>query len=171
MHYNMDPYHLGITFLVNLEIAYLAPPLGLNLIISSFRFERPVTEVYRAVLPFIGVLAVTLLITTYIPELSTFLPSLSKTKDLTNEERGAPDVGEQPGGEQDLDDLEGPTLDDLNGPTLDDLDGPTLDDLDKPSGDKAEDLDNLNLDDLDKQLKPDQPASDRPTREDNAGAP
>ncbi|HEX5660927.1 MAG TPA: TRAP transporter large permease subunit, partial [Polyangiales bacterium] len=44
-HFGIDPYHLGITFLVNLEIAYLAPPLGLNLIISSFRFERPVTEV------------------------------------------------------------------------------------------------------------------------------
>jgi C4-dicarboxylate transporter DctM subunit len=159
LHYGMDPYHLGITFLVILEIAYLAPPLGLNLIISSFRFERPVTEVYRAVLPFIGVLAITLLITTYIPALSTYLPSLSKTKDLTNEERGAPDVGEQPAGEEpDLDNLNGPSLDDLDAPTLDELDkGETVDDLDKQP---TEDLDHLNLDDLDKQLKP--PGPDAP---------
>jgi tripartite ATP-independent transporter DctM subunit len=148
LHYHMDPYHLGITFLVNLEIAYLAPPLGLNLIISSFRFERPVTEVYRAVLPFIGVLAITLMITTYIPVLSTYLPSLSKTKDLTNEERGEP-AAPQPGAEE-------PDLDDLNGPTLDDLEGPTLDELDKKQGETLDDLDSLNLDDLDKQLKPDE---------------
>ena len=55
-HFGIDPYHLAITFLVNLEIAYLMPPLGLNLIISSFRFGTPVTSVYRSVLPFIGVL-------------------------------------------------------------------------------------------------------------------
>jgi C4-dicarboxylate transporter DctM subunit len=127
-HFGIDPYHLGITFLVNLEIAYLAPPLGLNLIISSFRFEQPVTAVYRAVLPFIGVLAITLAITTYVPWLSTFLPSLSSTQDLTPEERGeTPSAPADPGGD-------GPTLDDLGGgePTLDDLEKePTLDDLEK----------------------------------------
>ncbi|HEY6876600.1 MAG TPA: TRAP transporter large permease, partial [Polyangiales bacterium] len=152
-HYNMDPYHLGITFLVNLEIAYLAPPLGLNLIISSFRFERPVTEVYRAVLPFIGVLTVTLIITTYIPSLSTYLPSLSKTKDLTNEERGVPEPGTG-GGEPDLDDLGGPTLDDLGG-------GDTLDDL----GKGTDDLDSLNLDDLEKKPEEAQPEQAAPEPE------
>jgi hypothetical protein len=154
-HFGIDPYHLGITFLVNLEIAYLAPPLGLNLIISSFRFERPVTEVYRAVLPFIGVLAITLLITTYVPWLSTFLPSLSKTQDLTNEERGL--EGPHRGGDSQPGDNGPPGADD--GPTLDDLDQPgggeTLEDLDKPSGGETlEDLDTLNLDDLEKQAPP-----------------
>jgi C4-dicarboxylate transporter DctM subunit len=123
-HFGIDPYHLAIMFLVNLEIAYLAPPLGLNLIISSFRFGTPVTNVYRSVLPFIAVLTVTLIVTTYVPWLSTYLPSLSKEKDLTTEELGGPATpsggeGQAPG------DGAGDTLDDLN---LDDL---TLDDLDK----------------------------------------
>jgi tripartite ATP-independent transporter DctM subunit len=130
-HFGIDPYHLGITFLVNLEIAYLAPPLGLNLIISSFRFSQPVTNVYRAVLPFIGVLTITLVITTYVPWLSTFLPSLSKTQDLTPEERGMPAAGAPPHAAGD----DGPTLDDLEqqgeGETLEDLDNLTLDDLEK----------------------------------------
>jgi hypothetical protein len=124
-HFGIDPYHLAIMFLVNLEIAYLCPPLGLNLIISSFRFGTPVTTVYRSVLPFIAVLTVTLIVTTYVPWLSTYLPSLSKEKDLTSEELGGPaaptpgNEGEAPG------EGSGDTLDDLN---LDDL---TLDDLDK----------------------------------------
>ncbi|MDB4976451.1 MAG: transporter large permease [Myxococcaceae bacterium] len=135
-HFGVDPYHLGITFLVNLEIAYLAPPLGLNLIIASFRFEKPVTEVYRAVLPFIGVLAITLLITTYVPWLSTFLPSLSKTQDL-NSAQPLPAVDEA------VPDAEG-----NGGGNLDDLD-----DLDQPA-ETLDDLDSLNLDELDKLDKP-----------------
>ncbi|HEX6243339.1 MAG TPA: TRAP transporter large permease subunit, partial [Polyangiales bacterium] len=122
-HFGVDPYHLAIMFLVNLEIAYLAPPLGLNLIISSFRFGVPVTNVYRSVLPFIAVLTVTLLVTTYVPWLSTYLPSLSKQKDLTREEMGeAP----SPGGE-------GAFVPDEDGTTLDDLDSINLDDLDSPT--------------------------------------
>ncbi len=130
-HFGIDPYHLGITFLVNLEIAYLAPPLGLNLIISSFRFGEPVTNVYRAVLPFIGVLAVTLLVTTYFPALSTYLPSLSSAQDLSPAESGAPAPGPLPEAGDD-----GANLDDLEkqgGETLEDLDNLTLDDLEKPA--------------------------------------
>jgi C4-dicarboxylate transporter, DctM subunit len=140
-HFGIDPYHLGITFLVNLEIAYLAPPLGLNLIISSFRFEVPVTRVYRSVLPFIGVLTITLVITTYVPYLSTYLPSLSKTQDLSPEERGQPGPGMP---------AEGGGQPDGDGPSLDDLD--SLDDM-KPEGEgeKVEDLDSIDLDDFDKQ--------------------
>jgi C4-dicarboxylate transporter DctM subunit len=125
-HFGIDPYHLGITFLVNLEIAYLAPPLGLNLIISSFRFERPVTEVYRSVLPFIGVLGITLAITTYVPWLSTYLPSLSKSEELNTFE--VPAQGPSDGEDAvDLDNMgaapgaEEPTLDDLDSLDLDDL--------------------------------------------------
>ena len=74
--YGVDPYHLAIIFLLNLEIGYLTPPVGINLFISSIRFEKPVTYLYRSVLPFIGILVVALLIVTYVPWLSTYLPSL-----------------------------------------------------------------------------------------------
>jgi tripartite ATP-independent transporter DctM subunit len=124
-HFGIDPYHLAIMFLVNLEIAYLCPPLGLNLIISSFRFGTPVTNVYRSVLPFIAVLTVTLIVTTYVPWLSTYLPSLSKEKDLTSEELSAPPPPMGDEGEGVPANGAGDTLDDLS---LDDL---TLDDLDK----------------------------------------
>lgn len=71
--YGIDPIHLGIIFLLNLEIGYLTPPVGMNLFISSFRFEKPVIQIYRAVLPFIGIMIITLLLVTYIPDLSLFL--------------------------------------------------------------------------------------------------
>jgi C4-dicarboxylate transporter DctM subunit len=71
-HFGVNPYHLGAIFLLNLEIGYLAPPVGLNLFLSSFRFERPMVEVYRAVAPFIVVLLACLGIVTYAPSLSTW---------------------------------------------------------------------------------------------------
>jgi tripartite ATP-independent transporter DctM subunit len=71
--YGIDPIHLGIIFLLNLEIGYLTPPVGMNLFISSFRFEKPIIQVYRAVLPFIGILIIALILVTYIPDLSLFL--------------------------------------------------------------------------------------------------
>jgi hypothetical protein len=73
--YGVDPYHLACIFLLNLEIGYLTPPLGMNLYISSIRFSKPVTYIYRTVLPFIGVLIVSLAIVTYLPGLSTWLPN------------------------------------------------------------------------------------------------
>lgn len=72
--YGLDPYHFAIVFLINLEIAYLAPPLGINLFIASLRFGRPVTELYRSVLAFIAVLFATLMIVSYVPALATWLP-------------------------------------------------------------------------------------------------
>jgi hypothetical protein len=71
-HFGINPYHLGAIFLLNLELGYLTPPLGLNLFLSSFRFERPMVVVYRAVAPFILVLIVCLGIVTYAPGLSTW---------------------------------------------------------------------------------------------------
>src|SRR6185369_17326152 len=56
--FNLQPFHLAMMFLLNLELAYCAPPLGLNLFIASFRFERPLTSLYRIVLPFTGILAI-----------------------------------------------------------------------------------------------------------------
>jgi tripartite ATP-independent transporter DctM subunit len=75
LHFGINPYHLGIVFLINLEIGYLMPPMGLNLFIAGFRFGRPVPDLYRVVLPFIGVFVAALMITTYVPWLSlAFLP-------------------------------------------------------------------------------------------------
>ncbi|MDY7017203.1 MAG: TRAP transporter large permease subunit [Nitrospirota bacterium] len=75
--FGVDPIHLGVIFLVNLEIGFITPPVGINLFISSFRFNRPITELYRASLPFLLVLIVGLLIVTYWEGLSLFLPEIS----------------------------------------------------------------------------------------------
>ena len=74
--FGVHPIHLGIIFLTNLEIGYLTPPVGLNLFISSFRFEKPVWKVYSATLPYIGILFIALLLITYVPELSLWLVDL-----------------------------------------------------------------------------------------------
>ncbi len=71
--YGVDPVHLGIIFLLNLEIGYMLPPLGLNLFIGSLRFERPMSTMYRVTLPFMAILLVMLLIVTYYPSLSLWL--------------------------------------------------------------------------------------------------
>ena len=69
--FNLQPFHLAVMFLLNLEIAYCAPPLGLNLFIASFRFEKPLVSLYRVVLPFTGILFAGLLIVMYVPRVST----------------------------------------------------------------------------------------------------
>lgn len=74
--YDVNLVHLGIIFLANLEMGYATPPVGMNLFISSFRFERPVLTLYKAALPFLGILLVALLIITYVPALSLFLIDL-----------------------------------------------------------------------------------------------
>ena len=71
--YGVDPIHLGIIFLANLEIAYLMPPIGMNLFMSSFRFKKTIGQVTFATLPFIIVLFVGLLMITYVPHLSLWL--------------------------------------------------------------------------------------------------
>jgi C4-dicarboxylate transporter, DctM subunit len=73
--YDIDPYHFGVIFVLSLEIAYLMPPIGINLFISSIRFGRPITSVYRSVLGFIAVLFATLMVVSYVPEIVTWLPS------------------------------------------------------------------------------------------------
>ncbi len=68
--FDVHPIHLAMIFLTNLEIGYLTPPVGINLFISSYRFNKPIEFVYRSVLPYLVVLIIALLIITYIPELS-----------------------------------------------------------------------------------------------------
>jgi len=71
--YKIHPVHLGIIFLANMEIAYLMPPMGMNLFIAMYRFDRPMLEIFRAVLPFVAILVVCVLIITYWPALSLAL--------------------------------------------------------------------------------------------------
>lgn len=73
--YGIDPLHLGIIFLANMQIGYLTPPVGLNLFIASYRFEQPITSLYRATIPFFFILLLTVLIITYWPSLSLWLAS------------------------------------------------------------------------------------------------
>lgn len=68
--YGVNPYHLGVIFLLNLEIGYLTPPVGLNLFITSFKFRMPVVTVVRAALPFVAAMLVALILVTYIPALT-----------------------------------------------------------------------------------------------------
>ena len=71
--YGIDPVHLGIVFLANMQIGYITPPVGMNLFIASYRFDKPVMEVYRATVPFFVILLATVLIITYWPALSLAL--------------------------------------------------------------------------------------------------
>lgn len=69
-HFGVDPVHLGIIFLANLELGFLTPPVGMNLFLSSYRFEKPLTKVYGYALPFLLVLMVAVLLVTYVPALT-----------------------------------------------------------------------------------------------------
>jgi TRAP-type C4-dicarboxylate transport system permease large subunit len=68
--FGVDPVHLGIIFLANLEIGYSTPPVGINLFIASQRFEKPVLSLFRATVPFLGLMLLWLMVVTYVPELS-----------------------------------------------------------------------------------------------------
>ena len=69
----IDPVHLGVNFLANMELGFLAPPIGLNLMLASSRLKRPVGEVTRAVLPLLAVMFIGVLLITYVPWFSNFL--------------------------------------------------------------------------------------------------
>ncbi|HBO90201.1 MAG TPA: C4-dicarboxylate ABC transporter, partial [Acidobacteria bacterium] len=71
--FGVDPIHLGIIFIANLELGYLTPPVGLNLFLASYRFNRPLLEVYRASLPLLAILGIGVLIITYVPWLTLWL--------------------------------------------------------------------------------------------------
>ena len=73
--FDIHPVHLGIIFLANMELGYLTPPVGMNIFLSALRFEKSVPEVIRSVIPMFFVLLIGVLLITYIPQLTTFLPS------------------------------------------------------------------------------------------------
>jgi tripartite ATP-independent transporter DctM subunit len=76
--FGIDPLHLGIIFLVNMELGYLTPPVGMNLFFTAYRFGKPLPEVFRAALPAVGVLAIGVVLVTFLPWLATGLPQLAK---------------------------------------------------------------------------------------------
>ena len=68
--FGIDPVHLGVIFLANLELGFLFPPVGLNLFLSSSRFGKPLLDLYRDVVPFLIILGVGVLLITYVPWMS-----------------------------------------------------------------------------------------------------
>src|SRR5688572_1630212 len=74
--FGIDPVHLGIIFLANLELGYLHPPVGQNLFLASMRFKKPIMEVFWATLPMLIVFLVGVLMITYVPAMTTALPRL-----------------------------------------------------------------------------------------------
>lgn len=74
--FGIDPVHLAILFLVNLELGYLTPPVGMNLFLAAYRFDKPVLEVAKAALPVLAVFLIGVVLVTYLPSLTTFLPRL-----------------------------------------------------------------------------------------------
>ena len=79
-HYDVHPLHLGIIFLMNLEIGYCTPPVGLNLFLASFRFQKPIVPIYRAVLPFLILQLIILALITYLPALTLYPVTLFAAK-------------------------------------------------------------------------------------------
>ena len=71
--YDIHPVHLGIIFLANMQLGYFTPPVGMNLFIASYRFDKPVMTLYRATIPFFLILLVAVLLITYLPWLSLVL--------------------------------------------------------------------------------------------------
>jgi C4-dicarboxylate transporter DctM subunit len=74
--YGIEPIHLGVVFLANLELGFLFPPMGLNLFLSASRFRKPLPYVYRKSLPFLVIMAVGVLAITYLPMMTTGVVSL-----------------------------------------------------------------------------------------------
>lgn len=90
--FGLNPFHVAIMFVLNLELAFSAPPLGLNLFISSFRFTKPVVSLYRVVMPFVGLLTFGLLVITYVPSLSYQLvkPDIAEWRKRAETEKRTP---------------------------------------------------------------------------------
>jgi len=70
-YYGVDPIHMGIIFLANIELGFLTPPVGLNLFLASARFERPVLTLYRCILPYLAIMFASVMVITYVPAISS----------------------------------------------------------------------------------------------------
>ncbi len=76
--YGINPVHLGVIFIINMEFGFLTPPVGMNLFLSSYRFEKPFLEIARSVLPFLGLQLCVVLAVTYLPWMTEVLLPLFK---------------------------------------------------------------------------------------------
>ncbi len=76
--YGVDPTHLAVIFLANMELGYLMPPMGENLFLSSYRFKRPLTEIYRSTLPYTALLLAAVMLITYVPSLTLWLVGVAE---------------------------------------------------------------------------------------------
>ena len=74
--FNVEAVHLGVVFLANLELGFLFPPMGLNLFLSASRFGKPLPYLYKQTLPFLIILAVGVLVITYVPAMTTGVVAL-----------------------------------------------------------------------------------------------
>jgi hypothetical protein len=91
-HFGLGPFHVAIMFVLNLELAFSCPPLGLNLFIASFRFNRPVVSLYKLAMPFVGLLGLALLVITYVPHISDVLVAadIQEWRDKAEKEERTP---------------------------------------------------------------------------------
>ena len=80
--YGVDPVHLGIIFLTNLELGFITPPVGISLFISSLKFDKSYISVVHSIIPFFIINVIGLLLVTYIPQLSLFLVKIFSGKEL-----------------------------------------------------------------------------------------
>ncbi len=71
-NFGISPFHLAVMVLLNIEIAYISPPIGINLYIASFRFNKPISLVYSVVMPFVWILTASTILFVFVPSLSTF---------------------------------------------------------------------------------------------------
>jgi len=78
--FGIDPVHMAMIFLTNLEIGYNAPPAGINLFIASFRFRKPVMSLAKSAVPFLIIMFMVLMLITYVPDISLFLIKLLKVE-------------------------------------------------------------------------------------------
>src|SRR5205807_259319 len=76
--FGVEPVHMGVVFLANLELGFLFPPMGLNLFLSASRFNKPLPLLYRKAFPFLVIMAVGVLLITYVPAITTGVVALIK---------------------------------------------------------------------------------------------
>lgn len=158
--YGIHPIHLAIIFLVNLEVGYSTPPVGMNLFISSFRFRQPVMRLYKSALPFVLLAMLALIAITYIEPLSTF--TVSADDATIKGGMGDPGVAEPdvPTGEPGK-----PLLGKDGKPLMDGICDPKL--KDDPDCDDDDDLDDDDEDDDDDD---DEKDDKKDTKKDSEGA-
>lgn len=75
--YDIDPIHLGVIFLANMQLGYLMPPRGENLFLSAYRFDQPLGRIYRSTFPYMVILLLAVLLITYVPPITLWLVRVS----------------------------------------------------------------------------------------------